>query len=93
MYQIILSGRYTKHLHRMTQHKKFDIKKLEEVVNMLAKNEMLPAQYRDHELKGKFKGIRECHVQNDVLLLYTKHEDVLVLLLVDIGTHSSLFNG
>ena len=75
----------------MSQHKDFDIRKLEKVVTLLAKNENLPMQYKDHELKGEFKGIRECHVQNDILLLYTKQDDVLVLLLVDIGTHSALF--
>ena len=75
----------------MSQHKNFDIKKLEEVIKLLAKDDVLPMQYRDHELKGEFKGIRECHVQNDILLLYTKQDDVLVLLLVDIGTHSSIF--
>ena len=91
MYHVILSTRYKKHLDRMSQHKDFDIRKLEKVVTLLAKNENLPMQYKDHELKGEFKGIRECHVQNDILLLYTKQDDVLVLLLVDIGTHSALF--
>ncbi len=75
----------------MSQDKDFDVRKLEKVVNLLAKDEVLPIQYKDHELKGEFKGIRECHVQNDILLLYTKQDNILVLLLVDIGTHSSLF--
>ena len=75
----------------MSQHKNFDIKKLEEVIKLLVKDKVLPMQYRDHELKGEFKGIRECHVQNNILLLYTKQDDVLVLLLVEIGNHSSIF--
>jgi len=51
----------------------------------------LDSKYRDHELKGVYVGIRECHIQNDILLLYCKEKDVLVLVLVDIGTHSHLF--
>ena len=43
------------------------------------------------ELKGKFKGFRECHIQPDWLLMYLIEDDVLVLTLVDTGTHSDMF--
>ncbi|MDO8604055.1 MAG: type II toxin-antitoxin system YafQ family toxin [bacterium] len=91
MYHVISSNQYRKSLKRVEQHKDFHIKKLDEVVLLLKKSEKIPAQYKDHELKGEFVGIRECHVQNDILLLYRKEKDVLVLLLVNIGTHASLF--
>ena len=29
---------------------------------------------------------------NDILLMYQKHENILVLLLVDLGTHDDLFH-
>ena len=44
------------------------------------------------ELKGKYKGFRECHIQPDWLLMYLKEDDVLVLTLVDTGTHADLFD-
>ncbi len=47
---------------------------LQKVVNLLAQNKSLPAKYRDHELKGNFKGIRELHLKPDDLLLYVKIE-------------------
>ena len=52
----------------------------------------LEEKYRDHELKGKYKGFRECHIQPDWLLMYLKEEDILVLTLVDTGTHADLFD-
>lgn len=91
MYHIVYSSQYKKSLKRISQHKDFDVKKHKEVVSLLESGENLNQKYRDHELKGEYSGIRECHIQNDILLLYCKDKDVLVLLLVDIGTHSNLF--
>jgi addiction module RelE/StbE family toxin len=42
----------------------------------------LPDQMRDHVLTGPLDGIRECHLANDVLLLYTHANDLVHLLLV-----------
>lgn len=91
MYHVIPSNKYTKSLRRISQHKDFDIKKHKEIIRLLENNEKLSPQYKDHELKGEYAGTRECHVQNDMLLLYRKEKDILILLFVDIGTHSYLF--
>lgn len=91
MYYIAYSSQYKKSLKRISQHKDFDVKKHREVVALLESGENLNQKYRDHELKGEYSGVRECHVQNDILLLYRKEKNVLVLILVDIGTHSYLF--
>lgn len=64
---------------------------LEKVIPSLQNNIPLEEKYRDHELRGKYKGFRECHIAPDWLLIYMK-EDVLVLTLIDTGTHSDLFN-
>ena len=48
-------------------------------------------KYRDHELNGKFKGFRECHIKPDWLLVYLIENDILTLTLVDTGTHSDIF--
>ena len=56
------------------------------------KNIPLEEKYRDHELKGKYQGFRECHIQPDWLLIYLKENDVLTLTLVDTGSHADLFN-
>ena len=62
-----------------------------EVVDSLQKGETLDSRFKNHELTGQYKGTRECHIQPDFLLVYKIKEDVLVLLLYRVGTHSSLF--
>lgn len=91
MYRVVLSNRYNKSLKRARQFKNFDQVEVELVVKILERGEQLGSRYYDHELKGKHAGIRECHVKNDPLLLYQRREDILVLLLIDIGTHASVF--
>ena len=66
-------------------------KKLEAAVLTLARGERLPLTYRDHALQGDMSSFRECHISGDLLLIYSKHEDVLILELITIGTHAQLF--
>nr|VFK24065.1 MAG: mRNA interferase YafQ [Candidatus Kentron sp. LPFa] len=66
-----------------------DIEKLLFVIDKLAKGEKLSADYRDHPLKGGFKGKRDCHIEDDWLLLYSIENDELILYRT--GTHSQLF--
>ena len=65
---------------------------LDEVVDALCQGTVLEEKYRDHELRGKLKGFRECHIQPDWLLIYLIENDILTLTLVDTGTHSDLLN-
>ena len=71
---------------------KFILSKLENVIYKLQRGIPLDDKNHDHELKGKYKGFRECHIQPDWLLIYLIEDDVLTLTLVDTGTHSDLFN-
>ena len=64
---------------------------LDEVVDTLASGERLVARHRDHALTGEYKGMRECHITPDWLLIYFITEDVLVLTLFQTGSHSDLF--
>ena len=40
----------------------------------------LDVKYRDHDLSGKYRGTRECHIEPDWLLVYKIRNDVLVLM-------------
>ncbi len=68
-----------------------DMDELKTVIKILADGEKLPEKYRDHPLKGDYKGHRECHIEPDWLLIYKITESILVLSLVRTGTHSRLF--
>lgn len=56
---------------------------------MLAHEEPIPAEYRDHELSGRWAGVRAIHVEPDWLLLYQPQPRDL--LLIRTGTHDDLF--
>lgn len=68
-----------------------DMRLLERVITMLAAEETLPAEYRDHALSGNFSGCRECHIAPDWLLIYEITQEELTLYLIRTGSHSDLF--
>ena len=90
-YELILTGKFKKSL-KLAKKRGLDLKLLDKVITMLQNDVPLEEKYRDHELKGRYQGFRECHIQPDWLLIDLKENDVLTLTLVDTGTHSDLFN-
>lgn len=69
----------------------YDLRKLENVITLLAEGKELPAAYRDHILLGDYSGCHECHIAPDWLLVYEILENELLLYLTRTGTHSDLF--
>ena len=69
-----------------------DIEKLHKVIDILQKQEKLPAQYRDHLLVNSrnYKNMRECHIEADWLLIYKIYDDAMVLVAVRTGSHSEM---
>ncbi len=90
MYEVKPTSRFKKDL-RMIAGSGRDISPMTHTVELLAQGITLPARYRDHDLKGEWLGHRECHIAPDWLLIYKKHDDILVLTLTRTGTHSDLF--
>jgi addiction module RelE/StbE family toxin len=37
----------------------------------------LPASFKDHFLKGRLQGFRECHLDEDIILIYTDKSDIV----------------
>ncbi len=69
-----------------------DVSKLIAVLDLLSLREKLPAKHKDHQLKGKLKDFRECHIEPDWLLMYQIYEDELILSATRTGSHSDLFD-
>lgn len=63
---------------------------LNEVISKLANKEVLEQKYKDHELKGGLNGIRDCHIEPDLVLLYRVKHEILELFLLRINSHSNL---
>ena len=63
----------------------------EAALRILVEKGSLPQNYKPHKLSGKYRGLWECHLQPDWLLIWSQDDDKLILQLIDTGTHSDLF--
>ena len=66
------------------------IEKLDRAIKLLGENGFLPPEYNDHPLIGNKKGLRECHIEPDWLLVYKINNEILILILTSTGTHADL---
>ena len=79
---------------KLSRSGRHDMNRIKEVISLLVKNDgSLPAEWRDHELKGEWNEFRECHVKGDLLVVYQvrKKSYCEVLIFSNIGTHSEIF--
>ena len=65
---------------------------LDDVIRKLANGETLSPQYRNHPLKGNRKGYYDCHIKDDWVMIYKINKDILILILLETGTHSDLLD-
>lgn len=89
-YEVRFTNQFKKDI-KLAKKQGKDIDKLFDVIGILANGETLAEKYRDHDLSGNFKGCRECHIEPDWLLIYEIDNNVLVLVLNRVGSHSELF--
>lgn len=89
-YEVRFTTQFKKDL-KLAKKQGKDTEKLFAVIEKLANGETLEEKYRDHDLSGNYKGCRECHIEPDWLLVYEVIDDVLVLMLYRVGSHSDLF--
>jgi mRNA interferase YafQ len=81
---------FLKDWEKISNSGQFDMKRLKEVMLLLIANDQpLPPEWRDHALKGEWEDHRECHVGGDFLLIYRLERNEIVF--VRAGTHATLF--
>jgi mRNA interferase YafQ len=86
MRRIRQQAQFRTDLRRLRRRGK-DIEELIAAVELLAEAGALPEGYSPHGLSGEWKGVLECHIDPDWLLIY----EVTPELLIRTGTHSDLF--
>ncbi len=89
-YEVKFTTQFKKDL-KLAKKQKKNLDLLFDVIDTLANGKKLDPKFRDHDLSGDYAGTRECHVEPDWLLVYEIRDDVLVLMLYRLGTHSELF--
>ena len=88
MYRFKTSSKFRKQYKKLNQKEKEITKK---IINKLLNNEILESKYKDHKLIGKYAGFRECHIKPDLLLIYKKENNAIIIVCIAIGSHSDLF--
>lgn len=94
MYRVVRTKQFERSFRKLKESGTFKgvaKKKLETAIELLARSKALPSAFADHRLQGIWNAYRECHIKGDLLLIYQMHDDILVLVLVDIGSHPYLF--
>ena len=91
MYKLRFTNQFKKN-YKIIIKRGYDLNLLDEVILKLENGIKLDKKYKDHVLKGKYKGFHECHIKPDWLLIYLIEDDIITLTFIDTGTHSDLFN-
>ena len=77
--------------YKLAKKRGRDLALLEGVIDALLAGKALDSKHRDHTLAGEYAGFRECHILPDWLLIYSVHQETLILTASRTGTHSDLF--
>lgn len=90
MLEVVVTKSFKRDLKKY-QHKKDIVKELYDVILILSREEPLDSSKKDHSLVGNYVNYRECHVKNDVLLIYQVDKKTRSLYLARFGSHSEVF--
>ncbi len=91
MYELKRSNKFKKDFKKLSKGSYFDVDVFVFIVEMIINTGILPAKYKNHKLQGEFIGCMECHIQPDVLLIYSLDKEERIINLLRIGSHSNLF--
>ncbi|MDR2147112.1 MAG: type II toxin-antitoxin system YafQ family toxin [Tannerella sp.] len=89
MKKIIATTKFRKDYKRY-RNQPDKIAKLHAVVKMLEEGKQISLYLKPHQLTGEYKGCLECHIENDLLLIWMDYPTNTISL-IRFGTHSELF--
>lgn len=87
--RLVYTSQFKKDFKRY-RHRREIMETLREVFIRLENGMPIPYSMRPHKLTGNYKGCMECHVGNDILLIWID-EKTNVVRLLRFGSHSELF--
>jgi len=90
MLEIVYTSSFKRDYKKIAKNPKAT-KALRDVLVLLANEKELPQKYRPHIVSGNYADVSECHILPDLLLLYRVKSSELELILMRIGSHSTLF--
>ena len=89
-YRLQVTGEFKQDVKRCKK-RGLPLEELWTVVGRLLNGETLEEKYRAHILHGDRKGQWECHIQPNWLLVWEQHDNELILVMLNTGSHSDIF--
>lgn len=89
MWELKITRQFKKDLKRY-QNRQDKMASLLIVLKMLQKTGIVSREHKPHMPAGEYEGYMECHVENDLLLIWLDKEENIIKL-VRFGAHSELF--
>ncbi|MGX2956706.1 type II toxin-antitoxin system YafQ family toxin [Ursidibacter arcticus] len=88
--EISFTKEYKRDLKKLASHPEVLLgAEMVEVMYCLFNGLALPEKYRDHPLSGNWQGFRDCHIKNDLVLIYRKTDKGIIF--TRLNTHSEVF--
>jgi mRNA interferase YafQ len=84
----VYTRQFPRDLERMLKRGK-DAERFKKVAKLLLSESPLLPKHKDHKLSGSYTGRRDCHIENDRVLIYKKEATAIIF--ERTGTHSDLF--
>lgn len=91
MYEVRYAQGARKALKRLRRGGSFPEEKFKELLALFIFGRAIPVNFKDHALQGSLSVVRECHLGFNLLVEYSRNEDIKVVTLICIGTHAELF--
>ena len=89
MFVLKMTSQFKKDLKKI-KNNPHKIQNLKQVLLNLEENGVVPSEYYPHKLTGNYSRYMECHVENDMLLIWIDADENIINL-VRLGSHSELF--
>ncbi len=90
MLNAVTTRKFKRDVDKLTKQKK-NLKSLRDIMKLLIEEKPLDQKHLDHPLKGEWKNCRDCHVENDLVLIYRIVKSSKTIYFERIGSHSELF--
>ena len=75
--------------YKILKKKHYKMEKIDIVISLLQTEQTLPKKYRNHSLKGNLHGLQDCHIEDNLVLIYKIDGNKLILSRVN--THDNVF--
>lgn len=85
---------FRKDYKRLKKSGRYDMDKLQKIIELLIEEKGLPAKHYDHHLLGKWANRRDCHIEGDWILIYElslNDDGIEIATFHRTGKHSNLF--